>query len=123
AVLYNFVIMLITGGIVAILAEFGIRLFIQAEGSVRFGTRFLQIVAMCYPFLGINFILNGIVRASGAMYQVLVLNIISFWLLLYPLAWLFSQLYGDIGIAIGVGSSFIDSSLCAFGYYRFGRWR
>src|SRR5699024_11243020 len=88
AVLYNFVIMLITGGIVAILAEFGIRLFIQAEGSVRFGTRFLQIVAMCYPFLGINFILNGIVRASGAMYHVLVLNIISFWVLCYLLSWL-----------------------------------
>lgn len=123
AVLYNFVIMLITGGIVAILAEFGIRLFIQAEGSVRFGTRFLQIVAMCYPFLGINFILNGIVRASGAMYQVLVLNIISFWVLRYPLAWLFSHFFGDIGIAIGVGSSFIVSSFCAFGYYRFGRWR
>src|SRR5699024_6694151 len=113
----------ITGGIVAILAEFGIRLFIQAEGSVRFGTRFLQIVAMCYPFLGINFILNGIVRASGAMYQVLGLNIIAFWVLRYPFAWLFSHCFGDIGIAIGIGSSCVVSSFCAVGYYRFGRWR
>src|SRR5699024_2135407 len=98
-----------------------IRLFIQAEGSVRFGTRFLQIVAMCYQFLGINFILNGIVRASGAMYQVLVLNIISFWVLRYPLAWLFSHFFGDIGIVIGFWSCFIVSSFCAFGSYRFGR--
>ena len=28
-------------------------------------------IAFLYPFLGINFVLNGIVRASGAMFQVL----------------------------------------------------
>src|SRR5699024_12727441 len=109
------------GWLGAIVAEFGILVFIPAVRSVRFGTRFLQIVAMCYPFLVINFILNGIVRASGAMYRVLVLNIIAFCVLRYPLAWLFSLFFGDIGIAIGIGSSFIVSSFCAFGYYRFGR--
>jgi len=29
-------------------------------------------------------VLNGIVRAAGAMYQVFVLNIISFWGLRFP---------------------------------------
>ncbi|WP_152656959.1 MATE family efflux transporter [Oceanobacillus sp. CFH 90083] len=122
-VIYNFVIMFLIGVIVAIFAEYGVRLFIQDEASVRFGTVYLQIVALCYPFLGINFILNGVVRAAGAMYPILVLNIISFWVLRYPLAALFSRLLGEIGIAVGVGASFILSSAVAIMYYRYGKWR
>ncbi|MEN1966796.1 MATE family efflux transporter [Lentibacillus sp. N15] len=122
-VLYNFSVMLAIGIAVFFLASFGMQLFIQDEEAVRFGTTYLQIVALCYPFLGINFILNGIVRASGAMYQVLVLNIISFWILRYPLSALFASLFGELGIAIGMGSSFIISSVFAYLYYRHGKWR
>ncbi|GGP09769.1 MATE family efflux transporter [Oceanobacillus neutriphilus] len=122
-VIYNFIIMLLIGIIVAVFAEYGVRLFIQDEASVRFGTLYLQIVALCYPFLGINFILNGVVRAAGAMYPVLMLNIISFWILRYPLTAWFSNLFGEIGIAFGVGASFILSSIAAIMYYRFGKWK
>ncbi|MFC4023455.1 MATE family efflux transporter [Oceanobacillus longus] len=122
-VLYNFSVMLIIGILVAFFAEYGVKLFIREEEAVEFGTRYLQIIALCYPFLGINFILNGIVRAAGAMYQVLVLNIISFWVLRYPLTALFATFFGETGIAIGMGASFIVSSLVAVLYYRFGKWR
>ncbi|MFS0750214.1 MATE family efflux transporter [Oceanobacillus sp. 1P07AA] len=122
-VIYNFAIMLAIGIIVAIFAQYGVRLFIREPEAVEFGTLYLQIVALCYPFLGINFILNGIVRAAGAMYQVLVLNVISFWILRYPLTALFSSWFGEIGIAIGMGASFMISSLFAIFYYRYGKWR
>ncbi|GIO24405.1 MATE family efflux transporter [Oceanobacillus sp. J11TS1] len=122
-VMYNFLTMFFIGIIVAIFAEYGVKLFIQEEAAVRFGTIYLQIVALCYPFLGINFILNGVVRAAGAMYPILILNIISFWVLRYPLAALCSYLFGEVGIAIGVGASFILSSIVAMMYYRFGKWR
>lgn len=122
-VIYNFSVMLTIGIFVLFFAEYGVRLFIQEEEAVQFGTRYLQIIALCYPFLGVNFILNGIVRASGAMYQVLVLNIISFWVLRYPFTEAFSRWFGDTGIAIGMGSSFLISSIFAYGYYRFGKWR
>lgn len=103
-VLYNFSVMLIIGILVVLFAEYGIRLFIQDEAAIKFGTRYLQIIALCYPFLGINFILNGIVWASGAMYQVLALNIISLWVLRYPLTALFSNWLGETGIALGMGA-------------------
>ncbi|SDQ11159.1 MATE family efflux transporter [Virgibacillus salinus] len=122
-VLYNFSVMLIVGILVVFFAEYGILLFLQDEAAISFGTRYLQIIALCYPFLGINFILNGIVRASGAMYQVLVLNVISLWVLRFPLTALFSNWLGETGIAIGMGSSFLVSSLFAYMYYRFGKWR
>lgn len=108
---------------VVLFAEFGVRLFIDDPKAVQFGKTYLQIVALCYPFLGINFMLNGVVRAAGAMYQVLILNIISFWVLRFPLTALFSHLFGEIGIGLGMGVSFMISSGFAFAYYRWGKWR
>lgn len=123
AVLYNLVVMITIGILAIICARFGMRLFISDEAAISFGAEYLRIVALCYPFLGINFVLNGVVRASGAMYQVLVLNIISFWVLRYPLTYIFSHVFAESGIAIGMGLSFIFSSLFAYGYYRYGKWR
>ncbi|MBU8908899.1 MATE family efflux transporter [Desertibacillus haloalkaliphilus] len=104
-------------------AEHLIRLFISNEETVAFGTLYLKVIAFFYPFLGINFVLNGIVRASGAMFQVLVLNIISFWVLRYPLTYICANWFGEIGIAIGMGLSFVVSSAVATAYYFFGNWR
>lgn len=123
SVITNLSIMFGIAIIVVLFAEYGVRLFIDDPEAVQFGKTYLQIVALCYPFLGINFMLNGVVRAAGAMYQVLVLNIISFWVLRFPLTDLFSNLFGAIGIGLGMGVSFIISSGFAFGYYRFGKWR
>ncbi|MEI3611250.1 MATE family efflux transporter [Pseudogracilibacillus sp. SO30301A] len=121
--LYNLTIMCLIGICIVLFAEHGVRLFIQEEEAVKFASQYLRIMAFCFPFLGINFILNGVVRAAGAMYQVLVLNIISFWVLRYPLTYLFSSVYDEVGIAFGLGASFIISSILASAYYRYGKWR
>ena len=97
--LYNLVIMFAIAGIVVAFARVGIGLFIDEEDAVRFGTDYLKMIAFFYPFLGINFVLNGVVRASGAMFQVLVLNIISFWVLRYPVTYFLSGIMGEKGIA------------------------
>ncbi|MEI3597345.1 MULTISPECIES: MATE family efflux transporter [unclassified Oceanobacillus] len=122
-VLFNFAIMVTIGIFIILFGEYGIKLFTRDEASVDFGARYLSIIALCYPFLGINFILNGVVRAAGAMYQVLILNLLSFWVLRYPLTWLFSKWFGETGIAMGMGVSFMISSIFAFLYYRYGRFR
>ncbi|WP_261134580.1 MATE family efflux transporter [Bacillus sp. Marseille-Q3570] len=104
-------------------AEGLIRLFVNDQATIAFGTTYLKSVAFFYPFLGINFVLNGIVRAAGAMVQILILNLISFWLLRVPLTYLFSRWLGENGIAFGIGMSFVISSVVAYGYYKFGKWR
>ncbi|MGA9288272.1 MAG: MATE family efflux transporter [Anaerobacillus sp.] len=104
-------------------AESMIRLFINDPETIAFGETYLKTVAFFYPFLGINFVLNGVVKAAGAMVQVLVLNIISFWILRVPLTYLFSNWLGAEGIAYGIGVSFIISSIFAIAYYRYGKWR
>lgn len=121
-VIYNLGIMFLIALGTVLFAEHGVRLFIQDKESVHYGTEYLKIIAFFYPLLGINFVLNGVVRASGAMFQVLILNIISFWILRYPLTFLFSKFMGDKGIAAGMGVSFAISSFIAYMYYRTGKW-
>lgn len=121
-VLFNLFIMIMISTIVFLCAEMAVRLFIKEQDALQFGKEYLRIIAFFYPFLGINFILNGIVRAAGAMFQVLILNIISFWILRYPLSYFCSLWLGDKGIAVGMGVSFVISSVIAFGYYKLGKW-
>lgn len=123
AVLYNLAIMCTIAILMVVFADQAMRLFVQDEEAVAFGASYLRIIALCYPFLGINFVLNGVVRAAGAMYQVLILNLVSFWLLRYPLTVLFSHQFDEEGIAMGMGASFIVSSGIAYLYFRFGKWR
>ncbi|AZK48648.1 MATE family efflux transporter [Paenibacillus lentus] len=123
AIVLNLAIMLFISSVIFIMAKPGIVMFISEPGAVVFGASYVQMIAFFYPFLGLNFIFNGVVRASGAMLQVLVLNIISFWILRYPLTYVFAGLLGEKGIAVGIGLSFMISSVISYAYYRFGRWR
>ena len=104
-------------------AEYFIRLFVDHENTIRFGTLYLKTIAYFYPFLGINFVLNGVVRASGAMFQVLVLNFISFWILRFPFTYISANWFGELGIGIGMAASFVVSSIIATAYYKYGGWR
>lgn len=121
--IYNLVIMFIVACVIFAFAENLTSMFLHEDEALRFGAAYLKIIAFFYPFIGLNFILNGIVRGSGAMYQVLILNILSFWLLRYPLTYLCSSFIGENGIAVGMGISFIISSLFAFSYYIWGGWK
>ncbi len=122
-VIFNTGIMMAIAGALLAWAEPLIRLFIQDQGSVAFGVSYLRTIAVFYPFIGLNFIFNGVVRGSGAMFQVLALNIISLWVLRVPLAYGLASLREEQGIALGIGISFLLSSLFSLAYYRWGGWR
>lgn len=122
-ILYNTCIMLVISIILFIWAEPLVKLFMQDTNSVAFGTLYLRTIAFFYPFIGLNFILNGVVRGSGAMFQVLMLNIISLWILRVPFTYIATSLFGEIGVALGMGSSFLISCLFSIGYYLWGGWR
>ena len=122
-VIYNLVVMISIAVILFVWAEPLVKLFVREQASVSFGITYLKTIACFYPFIGLNFILNAVVRGAGAMFQVLVLNIISLWLLRIPLAYWATSLYGDSGVALGIGISFFISSLFSIAYYRYGGWR
>ncbi len=122
-VVFNVGVMMALSGVLLAGAEPLVTLFIQDPDSVSFGVSYLRTIALFYPFIGLNFIFNGVVRGSGAMFQVLALNIISLWILRVPLAYGLASLIDEQGIALGIGISFLLSSLFSIAYYRWGGWR
>ena len=122
-VLYNIAIMLSIATLLFLWAEPLVRLFVQDQDSLAFGTTYLRTIAFFYPFIGLNFILNGIVRGAGAMFQILILNIISLWILRVPLTYWATSIYGESGVALGIGISFSISCLFSIAYYYWGGWR
>lgn len=122
-IIYNTVVMLAISAILFIFARPLVTLFIQEQDSTEFGIHYLRTIALFYPFIGLNFILNGIVRGAGAMFQVLALNIISLWLLRIPLSYWMTALFGESGVALGIGLSFMLSCGFSMAYYRWGNWR
>lgn len=123
AILMILILMFSLSLFVFLFGEWLMRMFVDDKETIEFGTLYMKTIAFFYPFLGINFVLNGIIRANGAMFQVLILNVISFWILRYPLSKMLSSYMGPQGIAYGVGISLIISSVLAFLYYRYGKWR
>lgn len=122
-VAWNVGIMAAISGVLLLWAGPLVAMFVRDPESLAFGASYLRTIALFYPFIGLNFIFNGVVRSSGAMMQVLVLNIISLWVLRVPLAHWLADMHGEPGIALGIGISFLLSSLFSFGYYRWGGWR
>lgn len=122
-IIYNLLIMSFLATVLFTFSEPLVRLFITDPDSLNFGVSYLKTIAVFYPFIGLNFIFNGVVRSSGAMFQVLVLNIISLWLLRVPLVYWMTSLYGESGIALGIGMSFFTSCLFSMAYYHYGGWR
>src|SRR5690625_6008751 len=90
----NTVVMLVIAFLLVLSADFGVGLFLDHEASRSFGAQYLRSIAFFFLFLGVNLVLSGIVRASGATVHVLVLNLISFSLLRYPLTYLIFYWWG-----------------------------
>ena len=68
-------------------------------------------------------LLMNIGPANQSMFLVLILNIISFWVLRYPLVYLFAEWFGELGIAWGYAVSLVISSAIVTMYYLYGNWR
>ena len=84
------------------LAAFGLLVFMFPRSIVAFfvpndaaviaaGAEFLRIGTPAWGFLGLQFALTGVLRASGNMVVTMVLTLVSQWVLQFPLAYVLSK--------------------------------
>ena len=59
--------------------------------SSREGARFLRIMSLSWGFIGVQFALSGVFRASGNMVVNMMLTMVSLWVLQFPLAYVLSK--------------------------------
>jgi len=118
------------------LEGFGLLVFLFPRAFVAFfvpddaqvieaGAELLRIGAPAWGFLGLQFALTGVLRASGSMVVTMMLTLISQWVLLFPLAYVLSKhtALGSLGLwwAFPVTNAVV--ALITLGVYVKGDWK
>ena len=103
-----------------------ISFFIPGDPSViATGAFFLRIMALSWGFMGVQFALTGVLRASGNMVVTMVLTLVSQWVLQFPLAYVLSKhtTLGAVGIWWAFPISNVIIALITIGVYATGDWK
>jgi putative MATE family efflux protein len=118
------------------LEAFGLLIFLFPRTVVAFfvpddaaviaaGAEFLRIGALAWGFLGMQFALTGVLRASGNMVMAMMLTLVSQWVLQFPLAYVLSK-HTDLGVH-GIWWAFpatnVVIALVTFGVCAKGDWK
>lgn len=116
---------LITALLVVVLYAAGallIGIFSTDAEVIRIGYQYLRVIAPFYFAFTTMFIINGVIRGSGAVLIPLVSTLVSMWLVRVPAAVLFSGLWGVIGIWWAMPTGWIVGMCISYTYYRSGLW-
>jgi len=100
-------------------------LFTQEVRVIDIGINYLKIVSLAYIFLGLNFLLSGILRGAGEIWVNTLITVLIFYGIRVPLAAYLSSkpAFGSTGIWIAIALSFTIGSMLNGGYYATGRWK
>lgn len=118
------------------LTSMGVLMFIFAETLVSFfipddpqviadGTRFIQIMALSFGFLGVQQVLNGVFNGAGFTKASMLISILSLWIVRFPLAYVLSQKtsLSFEGIWWAFPISNIIAAAVAYAYFKTGYWK
>jgi Na+-driven multidrug efflux pump len=94
-------------------------------GVIAAGSVFLRTMALSWGFMGVQFALTGVLRASGNMVITMMLTLISQWVLQFPLAYVLSKhtALGVQGIWWAFPIANVVIALVTIGVYAKGDWK
>jgi putative MATE family efflux protein len=100
--------------------------FVPGDPNViAHGAVYLRTMALSWGFLGVQFSLTGVLRASGNMVSTMVLTLISQWVLQFPLAYVLSMhtALGENGIWWAFPITNVVMAVLTVGVYAKGDWK
>ena len=122
----GFWILTTLGAIVFLFARQLVAFFIPSDAMViAKGSEYLRIMALSWGFMGAQFSMTGVLRASGNMVMTMVLTLVSQWVLQFPLAYVLSEHtpLGERGIWWAFPISYFLIALITAGVYAQGDWK
>jgi len=87
------------------------------------GRRYLLIVCPCTVIFSTMFIINGVMRGAGDTLVPMFITLLSLWIIRIPVASFLSDYIGTDGIWLSIPIAWCVGVICAFFYYRTGRWK
>jgi putative MATE family efflux protein len=122
----TFVFLTLLGIVFFIFAEPITAAFIPNDPDViASGSLFVKIMALSFGFIGIQFTINGTFMGAGNTGVSMMLSIISFWIIQFPIAYLLSKHtnLSEIGIWWSLPISNILTAFIAMLWYAKGDWK
>jgi putative MATE family efflux protein len=94
-------------------------------GVIAAGATYLRIMALSWGFLGAQFSMTGVLRASGNMVLTMMLTLVSQWVLQFPLAYVLSRhtALGEVGIWWAFPITNVLIAAITAGVYAKGDWK
>lgn len=122
--LFNF---LLTGALIApivLLDRWTLGLFLPEGSPVLALARHLNHIAVwSFLFFGVNFVVTGVVRSTGAVVAPLLILALALWGIRIPFASLMQPVLGVDAIWWSFPLSALSAMLMSLAYYRWGGWR
>lgn len=122
----GFGILTAVGVVAFFVAEQLVAFFVPGDPNViAHGATYLRIMALAWGFLGVQFSLTGVLRASGNMVSTMVLTLVSQWVLQFPLAYVLSEhtSLGERGIWWAFPITNVITALVTIAVYANGDWK
>ena len=123
-VVFNF---LLTGALIApiiALDRWTLALFLPGASAALDIARHLNHIAVwSFLFFGVNFVVSGVVRSTGAVMVPLLILALTLWGVRIPFAHLLQPVLGADAIWWSFPVSALLAMLLSLAYYRWGRWR
>ena len=122
----GFVILEAMGVIAFLFAPQLVAFFVPSDANViAEGATYLRTMALTWGFLGAQFSLTGVLRASGNMVVTMILTLVSQWVLQFPLAYVFAvhTSMGARGIWWAFPISNVVITLITMAVYARGDWK
>lgn len=114
------------GIVVFLFAPYFVAFFVPGDPEViAAGSVFLRTMSLAWGFLGLQFALTGVLRASGSMVVTMVLTLVSQWVIQFPLAYVLSKhtALGIEGLWYAFPVSNILITLITLAVYAKGDWK
>jgi putative MATE family efflux protein len=92
ASIITFVTLSVVGLLCFIFSTQIVAFFVPTDADViREGANFIRIISWSFGFIGLQFALMGVLRASGSTFAAMVISLVSQWVVQFPLAVILSQ--------------------------------
>ena len=121
----NFVFLGVLGTVFVIAAPAIVSLFGGGPAADAYAIRCLRIVSAGFLFYAYGMVLNQSFNGAGDTWTPTLLNLLCFWLLEIPLAWLLATTtgLGPQGVFLAITVAFCVQTLAAAALFRRGRWK
>ncbi|RYU94752.1 MATE family efflux transporter [Emticicia agri] len=123
--LYNMGFLLLVGIIFSVFAKDFISIFNDNPKVVDVGVVCLQIICLGYVFFGYGMVIGQSLNGAGDTRTPTIMNLICFWALEIPLAYLFANVFnwGPSGVFWSIAISESILAVMAIFVFRMGRWK